>query len=319
MIFSASGLSRAKDFLACQKMVLREYARTFREDPQCQAVSDCRGIPQLSRPSSLCSNPLHYNKKATLLGSGPSVNKLLLRDELSQSLQSRHTGRFVTVLNMTVFSGIPYDACLFELTTTRSSRSSLLSLFNCGYHLPGAKPDSKFVFTHVCLDAIDDYLRNDIAVNVKLLPQAYVGFPGVINAPSTAALLLAAHAHVKLSRLGLSVPGLFIRASAVRAFLLLVAAGFDDILMIGFDGGISYYYDDEYLWPNLAELRELSSSIFNSNGKMKVMKDGFLTYKNVPKAGDMLNNTENPRHGEFTAPYLINMFADSFNIRVSYC
>lgn len=305
-------------FLVSLKLVFG-YIRSIADLKYVYSVASYRNLKTIDAACDICRNPDYFERRAFLVGSGPSVATFAKELETNDQLRNLYNNSFKVVLNTTVFSGLDFDLALVELFSTRFARTSFNQLFEMQLHNRGSANNSLLAFTNVTLDTLDDYVSNDILDRVAVVPELAINLPVKSTKSSNLFLLALLRVHTALARLRLVPICLFARSSSVRAVGLLHAAGFKQITFVGFDGGTEYYYHNKNRWPELQVLRKLYSWTYNRpTSELPELRRGSKRLKKVSSPSSTVHATDDVNSSEYTATLLINALCDLNGIKRTY-
>lgn len=284
------------------------YARSYAGQSQYAYLARSRSVPLLRNVWQLGVSAKSYNYKSVIVGAGSSANCFAA----DTSLRAKYlVDRYALFLNSYVFSGLPYDLCLFECPTARLYRSVFFDCFDAGHHLNSPKSSARIVLAGASLDSMDDYVSNHLGVPVFLLPQTSLSMPPKISRFAESQLSFLLQLHAVLHHAFIAPAGFAVRASLIRAIVLLALMGFREIELVGFDGGTGYFYDERSLWPGLERLREVQQASKDAPYIASIRKGVLRLDKNH---SSRFHTTLDPSLGAYTLRELLPILSRALSI-----
>lgn len=267
----------------------------------CGKISDNLNILKLS--------PSDYSYRAVIYGSGPS---------LSFYRQAAHFGSeeipLRVALNSSIYAGLPTDIAFFETPILKDFKTLHSHMFGLSWHLPGFQDRPvRFLFTNYNDDADSDYLSDDSLYESFVLTQFNIMLPRFRSTYVDLSLSLAFKVVYALAKLGILPGCIFMRSSLIRALLILSSLGFKKFFLVGFDGGSSYFYDDELKWPHLAYFKNAINSVYTKPFLSYIKDNNLVTKKSHSKD---CHSTQDPSISEYTNDCLVNLLSNWLSVEV---
>lgn len=258
-------------------------------------------------------SPDNYSRSVVIYGSGPSLTRYA--ETLSEESISPFGNTPLRVsLNSSVYAGLPSDIAFFETPIIEDFKVLHDHMFYMRHHLPAFQDrPAKILFTNYSNDSSSKYLSSASLKGCFILPQFTISLPRLRSAWADVSLCFAFKLAFFLARLGI-IPGtIFMRSSLIRALLVLNSIGFNNFLLVGFDGGSSYFYDDEKMWPQLSPVKSITDKVY-SQSTISYVKNGVLVQK---KPHSKLNHsTQDPAISEYTNDQLVCLLRKWLNIKL---
>lgn len=269
----------------------------------------------LSSHSQLRSslNLKRFSNKAFIYASGPSLSLFLNKNPASLFV-SDSLPPLRVALSTSVYSGIPFDLALFEGGALHDFKQMHNTLFaeNLHHKFDSLRPPV-FCFTNFCDEACGEYMQRCLKSGNYVLNQ----FPMVL--PRSRFFLADVSLYISflfaklLGRIGIVPQTLFLRSSLLRALILLDSLGFDDIYLVGFDGGSLYYYHDFETWPQLDLLRSTHDSVY-SRHEISYIANGKKVVKNLQSS---IHSTQDPSLSHYTNDVLISLLSQWLGFKLT--
>ena len=266
-----------------------------------------RALPFFASTASLNVDPNTFDNQAILLGSGSSINSKYCQDILVFEPRP-----YVVTLNTTLFSGIPYNLGLFEMTRLRKLRTLILQAFKYELHLCGALPDSHRICVNISSDSIDDHLFLSNGFFDCFSVGSALKLPLRKSKLNDLYVLFMMRLYLFTANIPFLPSLILVRCSAIRAILLLIKLGFHSITLVGFDGDSSYYFTDSRRYPELDLMRQLdvelqSDHILPINSKLHILHGR-------SNSSAFIHRTFDESLGYYNFPHLLELIAKNFDV-----
>lgn len=254
-------------------------------------------------------SPSDYSYRAVIYGSGPSLSFYRQASCFgSEKIPLRVS------LNSSIYAGLPTDIAFFETPILKDFKILHCQMFGLSRHLPAFQDRPvRFLFTNFNKDADSDYLSDCSLHESFVLPQFNIILPRFRSTYVDFSLSLAFKVAHALAKIGILPGCIFMRSSLIRALLVLSSLGFKKFFLVGFDGGSSYFYDDELKWPHLIHFKSTINSVY-SKPTLSYVKNNKLVLKKSHSAS--YHSTQDPSLSEYTNDCLIDLLANWLSVEV---